>query len=91
MQGSSNNCTPHCETAGLPAAPAVAFSTAGPLIAPVSTTPALAVLVAYADSFQQSCRHSEILSAETVSSLQTSWTILTPSLDRQDIILAVNR
>jgi len=77
-------------TAELPIAPAFA---AGLPIAPATIPlPALAVPIAYANSPQQQPRHRhEILSTDAVSSLQTAWTDLTPSLDHQDFILAVNR
>jgi len=71
----------HALAAGLPIAPATI-----PL-------PALAVPIAYAN-FPQQHRHSHeirILSTDAAYSLQTAWTDLTPSLDHQDIILAVNR
>jgi len=76
-------------TAGPPTAPAFA---AGPPIAPATTPlPALAVPIAYANSPQQPRHRHETLSTNAVSSLQTAWTDLTPSLDHQDFILAVNR
>jgi len=52
---------------------------------------ALAVPIAYANSPQQPCYRHEILSTDAVSSFQTAWTDLTPLLDHQDLILAVNR
>ena len=69
----------------LPIAPAFAIRLP---IAP-ATIPllALAVPIAYANSHQQPRHHHE----DAVSSLQTAWTDLTPSIDHQDLILAVNR
>jgi len=76
-------------TAELPIAPAFA---AGLPIAPATIpVPALAVPIAYANSPHQPRHRHEILSTDAVSSLQTAWTDLTPSLDHQDLILAVNR
>ena len=76
-------------TAELPIAPAFA---AGLPIAPGTIPlPALAVPIAYANSPYQPRHRHKILSTDAVSSLQTAWTDLTPSLDHQDLILAVNR
>jgi len=76
-------------TAELPIVPAFA---AGPPIAPATIPlPALAVPIAYANSPYQPRHRHKILSTDAVSSLQTAWTDLTPSLDHQDLILAVNR
>jgi len=83
MDCSSNYALHHDDTAGPPTAPAVALPTAGPPIAPATTPLALAVPVACANSPWQSRHRSEILSADTVSSLQTAWTDLTPSLDEE--------
>jgi len=49
------------------------------------------VPIAYTNSPHQPRHRHEILSTDAVSSLQTAWTHLTPSLDHQDLILAVNR
>jgi len=76
-------------TAELPIAPALA---AGLPVTPATIPlPALAAPIAYANSPQQHRHRNEILSTNAVYSLQTAWTDLTPSLDHQDIILAVNR
>jgi len=76
-------------TAGLPTGPAFA---AGLPIAPATTPlPALAVPIAYTNSPQQPLHRHETLSTNAVSSLQSAWTDLTPPLDHQDFILAVNR
>ena len=69
-------------TAELPIAPAFA---AGLPIAPATIPlPVLAVPIAYAIFFHQPRHRHEILSTDAVSSLQTAWTDLTPSLDHQD-------
>jgi len=90
------NCAPTAH--GLPFAPIAVLLTAELPIAPAfaitSATiplPAIAVPIAYANSPQQQPRHRhEILFTDEVSSLQTAWTDLTPSLDHQDLILAIN-
>jgi len=75
-------------TAELPITPAFAGLPIAPATIPL---PALAVPIAYANSPQQQpSHHHEILSTDAVSSLQTAWTDLTPSLDHQDLILVVN-
>jgi len=62
-----------------------------PPIAPAIISPALAVPAIYADSPHLSRHRSETLSSGDISLLQVAWTDLTPSLDHQDTILAVNR
>jgi len=75
-------------TTELPIAPAFA---AGLPIAPATIPlPALPVPIAYANSPPQHRHRHEILFTDEFYSLQTAWTDLTPSLDHQDIILAVN-
>jgi len=87
----SGNCAPHCDVAGPPTAPAVVPSNAGQPIAAAIIPPALAVPAIYVDSPHLSQHRSEILSSGDMSLLQVAWTDLTPSLDHQDTILAVNR
>ena len=95
------NCAP-IEAHGLPSAPIAVLPTAELPIAPAFAAglpiapgtiplPALAVPIAYANSPYQPRHRHKILSTDAVSSLQTAWTDLTPSLDHQDLILAVNR
>ena len=76
-------------TAELPIAPA--FAARLPIAPTTIPLPALAVPIAYATSPHQPHHCHEILSTDAVSSLQTAWTDLIPSLDHQDLILAVNR
>jgi len=76
-------------TAELPTGPA--FATRLPITPATIPLPALAVPIAHANSPQQPRHHHEILSTNAVSSLQTAWTDLTPSLDHQDFILEVNQ
>ena len=77
-------------TAELPIASA--FAAGLPMAPATILLPALAVPIAYANSPQQQPRHRhEILSTDAISSLQTDWTDLTPSLDHQNLILVVNR
>jgi len=90
MKGYSGSCAPHDAT-GLPTAPTVVPLTAGPPIAPAITPPAFAVSSIYADSPHLSRHRSETLCSEDIDLLQVAWTELTPSLDHQDTILAVNR
>jgi len=96
------NCAPIYTAHGLPFAPIAILPTAEQPIAPAFAAglpiapatiplPALAVPIAYANSPQQHRYRHEILSTDAVYSLQTAWTDWTPSLDHQDIILAVNR
>ena len=91
MEGHSNSNASFCNAARPPAAPTVALPTAGLPITPATTPLALVVPVAYANSPRQSRHRSAILSRDAISLLRTACEDLTPSLDHQDIILAVNR
>ena len=71
-------------TAELPIAPA--FAAGLPIPPATIPLPALPVPIAYANSPQQPLHLHEILSTDAVSSLQTAWTDLIPSLDHQDLI-----
>ena len=90
MKGYGGSCAPYDATA-LPTAPAVVPPNAGPPIAPAITPPALAVPAIYANSPHLFRQRSETLCSEDISLLQVAWTDLTPSLDHQHTILAVNR
>ena len=90
MKGYGGSCASYDATA-LPTAPAVVPLTAGPPIAPAINPPAFAVPAIYADSPHLFRQRSETLYSEDISLLQVAWTDLTPSLDHQDTILAVNR
>jgi len=87
----SGNCAPHCDVARPLTAPAIVPSNAGPPITPAIIPPALAVPAIYADCPHLSRHRSETLSNKDISLLLVAWTDLTPSLDHQDTILAVNR
>ena len=76
-------------TAELPTGPA--FAAGLPIASATTPLQALAVPIIYANSPQQPRHRHETLSTNAVSSLQTAWTDLTPSLDHQDFILTVNR
>jgi len=91
MKEHSGDCAPLRDVAGPPTAPAVVPSNAGPPIAPAIISTAIAVPAIYADSPHLSQHRSETLSSGDISLLQVAWTTLTPSLDHQDIIFAVNR
>jgi len=91
MEGHSHSNAPFCDAARPPAAPAVALPTAGLPIAPATTPLALVVPIACANSPRQFRHCSSIVSRDAISLLRTAWEDLTPSLDLQDVILAVNR